>query len=175
MRYVSSPPSTRLLFFKFLCFLLLVFPPWVVHTHSVTHNYTQERAQLMSLSPIIARRCPPPPSSRDLTMLHHIQHNRYLFKKMLCTIIIPWTILANSPPHTDNHDVFLAANKLVFKKPCKGISANTLIIGFLFIFSPSDNSPLRKHDRCHQIKYQSAFNKLIQSSPLSSEQLWYLQ
>lgn len=49
---------------------------WALICFSVTHNYTPERAQLMSLSAIMARRCGTP----FLDPLHQIQCNYYLLK-----------------------------------------------------------------------------------------------
>lgn len=49
---------------------------WALIYFSVTHNYTPERARLMSLSAIMAQRCSPP----FLDPLRRIQYNYYLLK-----------------------------------------------------------------------------------------------
>lgn len=74
---------------------------WALIYFSVTHDYTPERAQLMSLSAIMAQKCRPP----FLDPLHRIQYNYYLLKISPALLPSPCTLfwLMHLSP-TDSHE-----------------------------------------------------------------------
>lgn len=89
----------------------IIISSYLFFCHTQLHSGESSVDVIISDNSSVVQQPPTPPSSPDLTTLHHIQYNCCSLKKnILCTVTISYSILA--PPHTDSHDVFFAANKV---------------------------------------------------------------